>query len=209
MRAQSFDLLPVTRLSELVREEPVSGHIHVAELPGRLLEFSSSHHSANLMPVCALILEAQRSQEPVVWIAQAKTIFFPPDMAANGIDLEALPVVWVPHVKAAVRTADHLIRSGAFGLVILDLDTKSCLDQGMLGRLIRLSDRHGTSIVCITSRTMRSMRSLGSMVSIRGETRIRTLASNLFRCEVYITKDKRRGPGWKYEEVCCGPDGLC
>ena len=39
----------------------------------------------------------------------------------GGIDLDALPVVRVPDARAAGRAADHLVRSGGFGLVVIDL----------------------------------------------------------------------------------------
>ncbi len=209
MQTQILEQLSVMRVTRLHQHESaISDRMSISSLTGRLVEFCGRQSTTNLIPICTLIMEAQRIQEPVAWIAQSKTIFFPPDMAANGVDLKALPVVWAPNGKAAMRAADHLIRSGAFGLIVLDLDANIHFDQGILGRLVRLSDKHGTALICITSSAAQKY-SLGSMVSLRGETRLQRIAPTLFHCEVHITKDKKRGPGWKYWEACFGPDGLC
>ena len=34
----------------------------------------------------------------------------------NGVDLGALPVVWNPDVKTAIRSVEHLLRSNSFGI---------------------------------------------------------------------------------------------
>ena len=69
----------------------------------------------------SLVLDAQCSAEPVAWVTRPGTTFFPPDVADNGIDLGGLAVVVVPSPTAVLRAADCLLRSGAFGLVVLDL----------------------------------------------------------------------------------------
>ena len=90
-------------------------------LTGRLAELSSWGTGASLTLAFELVLQAQHGGEPVAWITTSPSTFFPPDVAHGGVDLDALPVVRVPDGQAAARAADKLVRSGAFGLVILDL----------------------------------------------------------------------------------------
>ena len=201
--------LSVARLTNAaVDHTETQQSLRSCNLSGRLTELSGGASASSLVPVCTIIREAQLLREPVAWISQSKTIFFPPDMVDNGIDVEALPVIRTPHLKDAIRVADHLLRSSAFGLIILDLDATAGIDQGILGRLIKLSKKHNTAIICLTTPQMRNIHSLGSMVSLRGETSLKRIASNVFYSEVDITKDKKHGAGWKIGEVCFGPDGL-
>ena len=197
------------------------------ELTGRLVELSGGHSPAVLTVACLLVLEAQRLQVPVVWVSVTRDTFFPPDMAENGVDLGALPVVWASTLPSAGRAADWLIRSGAFGLAILDLRGAPRLPSGFQARLLQLSRKHRTALVCLTGsraslrNTVRStvggmpsvlngweMSSLGSLVSLRGEASWKRINPSQFLCELRILKDKRRGPGWKHAEVCHGPVGL-
>ncbi len=92
-----------------------------AALAGGVAEISSANGGGTLSLAMALVLDAQREGEPVAWVAAGEGTFFPPDAAAAGVDLGALPVVLAPAVAEALRAADLLLRSGAFGLVILDL----------------------------------------------------------------------------------------
>ncbi|MEO0479571.1 MAG: hypothetical protein AAF196_08835 [Planctomycetota bacterium] len=80
-----------------------------------------------------LLLEAQQKAEPAVWISAGPSTFFAPDLARQGIDLEALPVVRAPDQKAAWTAADELLRSGSFGLCILDeVDAAAALPRSTL-----------------------------------------------------------------------------
>src|SRR5689334_3058740 len=97
------------------------------QLGGRLVELSAQGAVATLTCAVGLVLEAQVQAEPVAWIAIAGTSFYPPDLADSGVDLAALVVVRAPELLAGVRAAERLLRSGAFGLVVLDLGaTPSC-----------------------------------------------------------------------------------
>ncbi len=153
-----------------------------------------------------LVLDAQRQGEPVAWITLQDSTFFPVDAADSGVDLDALVVVRVPDTVAAARSADRLARSGAFGLLVLDLGSDAALPLPALARLVGLAQKHHTAIVCITQKAERAP-SLGSLVALRGWTRRERIAADLFRCTLHVVKDKRRGP-WSAEEVCRGPDGL-
>lgn len=188
-----------------VTTPPASWRLSV--FAGRLCEISGSHAAASLTLVFRLVLETQRRDEPAVWVSRRESVFFPPDAAAVGVDLRALAVVWVGDMRLAARAADFLVRSGAFGLVVLDLGARARLPVAAQSRLVGLAKKHDTALVCITEKN-NDRASLGSLVSIRAEAVRAQKTDDRFRCEARILKDKRRGPGWTHTEVCHGPDGL-
>jgi len=174
-----------------------------------LVEISS--RGAALTVATGLVLEAQHAGDPVAWIS-GDSFFFPPDLAESGIDLAALAVIRPPlDLTGGLQAADRLLRSGAFGLVLLDLTRvhPAChtLPLAAQTRLAGLAQRHDTVMLCLTAREPGEA-SLGSLVSLHA------VASRLehdgrFSCEVRVLKDKRRGPGWRHrEEGYLGPPGL-
>jgi recombination protein RecA len=177
------------------------------QLSGRLTEISGVGAVASLTAAIGLVLEAQMQSEPVAWITLPETLFYPPDVAESGVDLDALVVVQVPGALAAARAAERLVRSGAFGLVILDLGRDARIPMCLQGRLVSLAKRHDAAIVCLTA-TSPDSASLGSMVSLRAEAVRDKLAGGHFRCKLNVLKDKRRGPSWTHTEVVRGPAGL-
>ena len=177
-------------------------------LQGRLTEISGHRACASLTLVFRLVLEAQQSSEPVVWISRPESTFYPPDVADAGVDLGALPVVWARGTRRAARAADTLVRSGGFGLIVLDVGADDRLPIAFQSRLAGLAKKHGAALLCITEKEPQRP-SLGSLVSLRAEAVRTRREGDRFRCEAQVLKDKRRGPGWKHVEVCRGPDGLC
>lgn len=207
----------VIRLDELaqndVREQPWG----LGALRGRLVELSARGASATLTCAASLVLEAQAEGEPVAWIvpwsldAGTPGTFYPPDASDSGIDLSALVVVRAPSVVAAGRAAERLLRSGAFGLVVIDfgsanLEVTSRITDAMLGRLVSLAQTNDAAVVCLTEKTQDSS-SLGSLVSLRAEA-FRVRAGNDFEVTVRALKDKRRGPGWSRAIKARGPSGM-
>lgn len=178
----------------------------LSTLAGRFGEVSGDRDSAALTVAMGLVLEAQRQGEPAAWIGGREHVFFPPDAAAAGVDLAALPVVRVGDAIAAARVADRLMRSGAFGLVVMDVGSCRRLPMHALTRLAGLAKQHDTALLCLT-RKNDDRPSVGSLVSLRAHA-ARTRHDDRFRCELRVLKDKRRGPGWRHVEVCRGPDGL-
>jgi recombination protein RecA len=184
-----------------------------AELAGRLAELTASAASAALTLATGLVADAQREGEICAWISAQKSSFFPPDAAAGGVDLDALVVVRAPGAQAAARAADKLLRSGGFGLVVLDLGEGALADRGLTpalqGRLQGLAQKHDAALVCLTEKKPEAP-SLGSLVSLRAECRRRraTPSGDRFRCELRATRDKRRAPGWTYMEAARGPAGV-
>jgi len=178
-----------------------------AELSGRLCELSTSGAGSALTAAFHLVLDAQLEGEPVAWIAATDHTFFPPDVSAGGVDLEALIVVRAPGATAAGKITDRLLRSGAFGLVVLDLGASAVLPVSLQGRLVQLARTHGTAVLCLTDKKP-GRPSLGSLVSLRGRPRRRRRGPDRFACGIEVLKDKRHGPGWSCSEVYRGPDGL-
>lgn len=173
---------------------------------GTLVELSASGASASLTLAFALVVDAQRRGEPVAWLTTLGQGFFPPDAAEHGTDLEALAVVRLREGSRLARAAEQLARSGAFGLLLLDLGTTQ-VPAAMLTRLTGLAQKHGTAIVFLTRKDADAP-SLGSLISLRGEVLRKRCAEGRFQCELHVIKDKRRGPGWRHSEVFHGPAGL-
>ncbi len=176
-------------------------------LRGRLVELSARGASATLTASIDLVIEAQRDGEPVAWIMGPQGSFYPPDVADSGVDLAALVVVRVPELTAATRAAERLLRSGAFGLVVIDLGTEAIeVPIAHQGRLVTLAQAHDAAVVCLTEKTAESG-SIGSLVSMRAEA-LRVRSPGGFELTLRVLKDKRRGPGFQKTLRAKGPAGL-
>ena len=174
----------------------------------RLSEISASVSGAPLTLTFRLVLVAQRRGEPVAWIGRKDAPFYPPDAADTGVDLAALVVVWTGNAITAAKAADLLVRSGAFGLVVLDLGAEARLPMHATSRLAMLARQHDAAIVCLTDKDA-ARPSLGPLVSLRAHTASRARGEGgSFRCTASALKDKRGGTTWNIVEVCRGPDGL-
>jgi len=155
-----------------------------------------------------LVLDAQRRGEPAAWIGRRDAPFYPPDAADTGVDLAALAVVWTGDAIKAAKAADLLVRSGAFGLVVLDLGSEARLPMHATSRLAMLARQHDAAIVCLTDKEA-ARPSLGPLVSLRAHTASRRRGEGgRFNCTASALKDKRYGVAWTIAEVCRGPDGL-
>ena len=181
---------------------------NLSSLAGRLTEVSDSGAAPSLTAAASLILQAQQRGEPTAWISFGNSIFFPPDFAEWGIDLEALPVIRVPGALTASYAADQLLRSGAFGLVVLNLKAQTEMRMAVQSRLAALARKHHAVLLCLT-RKKKGAPSLGPLVSLHGEGRISRTAFSRFDWQIRIVKDKRGAPGWSHTESCHGTHGLC
>jgi recombination protein RecA len=179
----------------------------LSEAAGRLVEISSSGASASLTIVFGLVRAAQERKEPVGWVTSSESSFYPPDAVCGGIDLAALAVVRVLHMETIARAGEKLLRSGGFGLIVLDLGSAD-IPVALQSRLAGLAQHHLTALVCLTKKESRAY-SLGSLVSLRVHAERKRNSPNRFACGLRVLKDKRRGPTWTHEEFCDGPAGLC
>ncbi len=140
------------------------------EIAGHLVEVCGGRASAALSLAFRLVHDAQSRGESAAWISLRKSSFFPPDVEECGIDLESFAVVRVPAAKEATFAADLLARSGAFGLIVLDLDRRSSVSMAVLSRLLGLARKHETAIVFLTEKP-EDHASLGSLVAVRADAR--------------------------------------
>jgi recombination protein RecA len=188
--------------------ETVPSEWNLDVLSGRFAELSNAGETASISAAASIILEAQHRGEPAAWVTAGPSSFFPPDVAASGIDLDSLPVIRVAKTIFAARAADWLLRSGAFAVVVLDLGSDWEIPLPVQARLTALAKKNRTALLCMTKKR-RDAPSIGSLVSLRGEARTKKIGFDKFAWEVHILKDKRRGPGWSYEGESRGVEGLC
>ncbi len=174
------------------------------ELVGRLAEISGI---SALSATMGVVLDAQRLGEPVAWVSAGGSLFYPPDVEESGIDLEALVVVRVAGGEAAARAADKLLRSGAFGLVVLDLGRAYTVPMALQARLVKLAQRHDAAVLALTDKAPQ-VASLSSLVSLRCSARREWVGGDRYRCAVQVLKDKRRGPVWGDHEELRAPAGI-
>jgi recombination protein RecA len=193
--------------AQKLRPTVIPSHWKLAEIAGRLVEISGSTASAALTIAFTLIREAQQHGEPVGWVTLSDNTFYPPDVAQGGVDLAALVVVRLNRADSIARAGEKLLRSGSFGVVVLDLGAAD-IPMPLQTRLTGLAHRHHSALICLTEKTPAGF-SLGSLVSLRAHAEKKRVADNRFACALRVLKDKRRGPTWNYEELYTGPAGLC
>ena len=180
---------------------------NISEVAGRLVEISASAAAASLTVAFGLVRETQERGEPVGWVTGAQSAFYPPDAAQGGTDLAALVVIRLSAAENIARAGEKLLRSGGFGLIVLDLGGAD-IPMPLQSRLTGLAHHHHTAVVCLTEKERKDF-SLGSLVSLRAHAEKKRALENRFACVLRVLKDKRRGPAWKHEELYFGPAGLC
>ncbi|NUN15394.1 MAG: recombinase A [Myxococcales bacterium] len=178
----------------------------VQEIAGRMVEISGRHGSARLTAAFCLVLDAQMHREPTAWVTLPESTYYPPDAAEFGVDLSALPVIRAPDGSMAVRAAEELVRSGAFGLIVMDLGREKSISMALQTRILGLAQKHDTAVVFLTEKQTEE-ESLSSLISLRAEASTLRIGTG-YSLNIHIIKDKRKGPGRVYQEECCGPAGL-
>lgn len=160
--------------------------------PGRLVELCAGPDAAQTSVAVMVLREAQSEGDPVAWVAPRGAGLFPPDLAAAGLDLDALVVVHVPpdEPSASAKAAELILRTGAFGAVVLDL-SRGGVPRGAAwqGRLLGLAREHGTRLL-VLSPNGPARASLGPLVSLRWGVRRARLAPGRFCVESSVMKDK-------------------
>src|ERR1043166_7972502 len=139
-------------------------------LAGRLTELSGVGATAALTLAFAVVQAIQQRGEPVAWVLSGEQLFYPPDVQDSGVDCEALVVIRVPDASGIARAAELLARSGAFGLVVLDLGMHAQIPTALQARLLQAAQHHDMIVLCLTA-TPPALPSLGSLVSLRLEAR--------------------------------------
>lgn len=168
----------------------------LAELiaPGRLVELCGEAQTSTAV---AILAHVQREGETAAWIQPAGGSLYPPDLAAAGIDVEALVVIHVPPAGTAkggecpkttgamsgaagqCRAAELLLRSGGFGLLVIDFASRPVGQaQGQAeptgsaawqGRLLGLARQHEARVLLLRKDARES---LGPLVGMRVASRV-------------------------------------
>lgn len=224
-------IVRATRLLPAEGKAKADGPWSFLDLAGQLIELSEEAPFGAITFTSELILAAQQAGEPVGWISARQSIFYPPDFAENGIDLSAVTIVSVPDEAGALWACDLLLRSGAFGFLIVDIEQGKRWTDAAMARLVHLARRNRTAVLFLTVKDT-ALASLSSLVTLRGEVLRRGAPpvdgfpsevfpsedrplrgeSGLiqsFACEIRTVKDKRRAPGRRLTRVYNGPIGVC
>lgn len=165
------------------------------QLEGKLVELSGGPGSARLTLAASLVRRAQLEGETSAWIqSSAAPGPFLPDLLEAGIDLGALPFVRLPAGaarEAPFRAAEMLVRSGAFGLVVLDVRSGPArIPAAVQGQLLVAAREHRSRIVLLTEKTA-GTESAGSLVGIRVEPRRIRVGRGTFVIETRVLKNKQ------------------
>lgn len=210
-------MIPAARLLVQRGETERSESFSFLDLTGQLAELSEELPCGALTFTSELIWAAQQAGEPVGWVSARPGSFYPPDLAANGIDASAITVVTVPGEREAIWASDLLLRSGAFGFLIVDLEEGRRLADGAMARLIHLARRHRSAVLFLTVKKS-TRASVSPLVALRGVVDRRRGRSSdgrpqdcaaPFVCEITTVKDKRGAPGRRLLRVYDGPTGVC
>lgn len=232
-RAIPFRLPP--RREERRAEE--AGDWGLPLLLGRLTEISGAGSTGVLSCAFGLVAEAQRDEARyglAAWVGTTGSSFFPPDAVRAGASPERLVLLRLASASEQVRAAAALARSGAFGLVVLDLAESasapffpslrsssrppgarrgsSAPSVPPLTRLAGLARRYRSAVVALTEKPPSAASLdpwvLGRYDAGRGEDGI----------TITVVKDKRAGegplsrspfpPGFRFSEECDVPAGM-
>ena len=204
LAAHSLADIPVFRAAQL-KAGPGGGAWRWENLVGALSEISEEAPSGALSFVTEIIAAAQGQNDPVAWVAGTQSIFFPPDLMKRGIDLSALAVIRAGADADSLTAAEWLVRSGAFGLVIIDCEGAWSVSDGLLGRIQKLAERNVCAVVFLT-RKRPSEPSLGSRISLRGCI-TRTHAEPL-AIAIDTIKDKKSNSRSRQGRKYNGPSGM-
>lgn len=177
-----------------------------------LMELSGGPGSARLSLAASLVRRAQLEGETVAWIQPGTAAgLFPPDLLEAGIDLDALPFVRLPAGAprdAPFRAAEMLVRSGAFGLVVLDArDGPARVPAAVQGRLLAAAREHRSRVLFLTDKSA-GTESVGSLVGLRVEPRRVRVGRGTFVIETRVLKNKQGLPLDDPVEHRRGPWGL-
>ena len=181
-------------------------------LAGRIIELSGS--TGRTSTAVSMLLAAQRAGEAVVWIEPTDGSLYPPDLVAAGVDLDALVIVRVPTKEGPeglCRVAEWLVRSGGFGLLVMDLMGRAPAAQSpWQTRLSGMLRRHDAQL-CVLSDSEAAAPSLGAMVALRLEPQRQRDEDGSFLLSHRILKNKlgvAHGPAPERRRAPAGLEAL-
>lgn len=163
------------------------------QLPqGRLIEITASVRGGQMTTAVSCLAYAQQRGETAAWVQLQGGSLYPPDLAASGVDLEALAIVQPPKQTGAQglgKATELLLRSGGFGFVVLDLVGVALRhDLAFQGRLLGLTREHNSTLLLLTPSNAHG--SFGPLVSLCVEPARVALGPQRFLIQHNIRKDK-------------------
>lgn len=196
--------------SEVPEEAPRRASLAERLPADRLIELGAEARSARTSAAVSLVIHAQRAGEPVVWIEPEDGSLYPPDLAACGVDLSTLIVVRIPSragTHGLARAAELLLRSGAFGLVVIDLTWGVPRGDAWQGRIAALAKKHASRVVILRESSDRSA-SLGPMISMRVRATREKRAPGRYALAYRVLKDKTGLTGDPSPDARRAPTGV-
>ena len=215
-------------------ETPLSPLSHAVP-PGRLVELSGNRDGlvpgARTTTAVSVLRNVQHEGETAAWIQPKDGPLYPPDLEQSGIDLDALLVVHVPRAPSAAernardenalpfrlcKAAELLLRSGAFGLVVVDFCERAPPPgtEAWQGRLLGLCRQHNSRVLFLTEKPT-TADSLGALVGLRIEPRryretppAHWRGGGLFTVEHAVLKNKSGASLSLAQDHVRGPWGL-
>lgn len=181
---------------------PTFGFQRVA---GRLVEISGA---GQLTLSTSLLAEAQQEGELCGWVSTTLHTVFPPDLEANGVDLSALYFFWIDRPAEAAKTVEYLLRSDAFGLLVLDMSKHPAIPDGTSGRLMRLASKVRCAVVALSALQEKPQSIFGSLTSLRINTGLQALPGGDFEVTLVAERDRSAAPQWRRRFTYHAPTGL-
>ncbi len=105
------------------------------------------------------------SWQPQTW-ERLRGQVHPPDLATWGIDLAGLVFIRLSDRWARLDAVETLLRSGAFGLIVVELGRQRGLGLAIQSRLAGLAAKHATAVLCLRD-DAGGRSSLGPLLSLR------------------------------------------
>ncbi len=204
LAGQGLADIPVFRAAEL-RAGPRGSAWSYENLLGVLSEISEETAAGAVSFVAEIVADAQAHREPVAWVAGTESVFYPPDLSDRGVDLSAVVVVRPGGQDESLTAAEWLVRSAAFGLVIVDAGSGWKVNDASLGRILKLAERNRCAAVFLTRKRPEEP-SLGSRISLRAC--VTRSGQGPFRVSVRTVKDKRANAGSRQSRSYHGPSGM-
>ena len=201
---EAGEVFRASRLLDKRRVDDADG-LGLDALRGQLTEFTANCGHPQITLAARQLVESHRAGEPAAWIGPSDALPYPPDVARGGIDWSALALIHSSQPQQASVAADKLLRSGGFGLVVVDLIGMhpARIADPLAGRLLRLAEHHDSAVVFLT-RNPDGSGGVCSLVALRVRARWADTGAEQLRMVCQITRDKRGGRHRRIEEVYDG-----
>ena len=204
---QSAPLPTPVKASSLIRSSDDNDpRFTLQAVRGRLCELRDTGASAALSALVELVWQAQCQGEPAAWIHGGTAGLHVGDVIDAGVDPAALVVVRLWKEADALRAAERLLRSGAFGVLVLDLRQTSVFGAPEAGRIGRLAETYQTAVIVLSAQPLSV--AAGSLVSLRLTVHRRRLDNGRFQRTFEILRDKQHGQQSIQHDEVSGPEGL-